>query len=109
VNQYLITAVEDGVGILQLNHPEKRNALGWELHHDRRGERRLRVDAGQIRHERLLPRPAPQDEHPAGPPDVRATTWTQPDGWTAESFGDTLTADVMQYPHPDRGGAGILG
>ncbi len=31
-HQYLITAVEDGVGILQLHHPEKRNALGWELH-----------------------------------------------------------------------------
>jgi enoyl-CoA hydratase/carnithine racemase len=30
--RYLITSVEDGVGILQLNHPEKRNALGWELH-----------------------------------------------------------------------------
>jgi len=29
---YLITSTEDGVGILQLNHPEKRNALGWELH-----------------------------------------------------------------------------
>jgi enoyl-CoA hydratase/carnithine racemase len=27
--QYLITAIEDGAGILQLNHPEKRNALGW--------------------------------------------------------------------------------
>ena len=24
--RYLITAIEDGVGILQLNHPEKRNA-----------------------------------------------------------------------------------
>lgn len=32
--QYLITSVEDGVGILQLNHPEKRNALGWELHRE---------------------------------------------------------------------------
>ena len=29
---YLITSVENGVGIVQLNHPEKRNALGWELH-----------------------------------------------------------------------------
>ena len=29
---YLTTSVEDGVGILQLDHPEKRNALGWELH-----------------------------------------------------------------------------
>lgn len=32
--QYLITSVENGVGILQLNHPEKRNALGWELHRE---------------------------------------------------------------------------
>ncbi|GAA4546545.1 enoyl-CoA hydratase/isomerase family protein [Pseudonocardia xishanensis] len=32
--KYLLTSVEDGVGILQLNHPEKRNALGWELHHE---------------------------------------------------------------------------
>jgi enoyl-CoA hydratase/carnithine racemase len=31
-HQYLITDVEDGVGIMQLHHPEKRNALGWELH-----------------------------------------------------------------------------
>jgi enoyl-CoA hydratase len=31
-HQYLITDVEDGVGILRLHHPEKRNALGWELH-----------------------------------------------------------------------------
>lgn len=32
--RYLLTSVEDGVGILTLNHPEKRNALGWELHRD---------------------------------------------------------------------------
>ena len=32
--QYLITSVEDGVGVIQLNHPEKRNALGWELHRE---------------------------------------------------------------------------
>ncbi|MDQ2813936.1 MAG: enoyl-CoA hydratase/isomerase family protein [Actinomycetota bacterium] len=32
--RYLITSVEDQVGIIQLNHPEKRNALGWELHHE---------------------------------------------------------------------------
>ncbi|MGQ4618654.1 enoyl-CoA hydratase-related protein [Nocardia sp. R7R-8] len=32
--QYLLTSVEDGVGIMQLNHPEKRNALGWELHRE---------------------------------------------------------------------------
>ena len=32
--KYLITSVEDGVGIMQLNHPEKRNALGWELHYE---------------------------------------------------------------------------
>jgi enoyl-CoA hydratase/carnithine racemase len=31
-HKYLITAVEDAVGIMQLHHPEKRNALGWELH-----------------------------------------------------------------------------
>jgi len=30
--KYLNVAVADGVGILQLDHPEKRNALGWELH-----------------------------------------------------------------------------
>jgi enoyl-CoA hydratase/carnithine racemase len=32
--EYLIASVENGVGILRLNHPEKRNALGWELHRD---------------------------------------------------------------------------
>jgi enoyl-CoA hydratase/carnithine racemase len=31
---YLRTTVENGVGILQLDHPEKRNALGWELHEE---------------------------------------------------------------------------
>lgn len=33
-SKYLLTSIEDGVGILQLNHPEKRNALGWELHEE---------------------------------------------------------------------------
>lgn len=32
--KFLIRTVEDGVGILQLNHPQKRNALGWELHEE---------------------------------------------------------------------------
>ncbi|QTI70854.1 enoyl-CoA hydratase/isomerase family protein [Gordonia polyisoprenivorans] len=32
--EYLLTSIEDGVGIMTLNHPEKRNALGWELHHE---------------------------------------------------------------------------
>jgi enoyl-CoA hydratase len=31
---HLETSVRDGVGILRLNHPEKRNALGWDLHRD---------------------------------------------------------------------------
>jgi NAD(P)-dependent dehydrogenase (short-subunit alcohol dehydrogenase family) len=34
-------------------------------------------------------------------------TWTQLDSWTDGAFGEALTADVMQYPHPDRWGAGI--
>ncbi len=34
MTRYLETSVENGVGILQLDHPEKRNALGWELHHE---------------------------------------------------------------------------
>lgn len=32
IRPYLLTSIEDGVGIIQLNHPEKKNALGWELH-----------------------------------------------------------------------------
>lgn len=32
--RYLRTSIESGVGIIQLDHPEKRNALGWELHHE---------------------------------------------------------------------------
>lgn len=32
--RYQLTSIEDGVGIVQLNHPEKRNALGWELHEE---------------------------------------------------------------------------
>jgi enoyl-CoA hydratase len=32
--KFLITSVADGVGVIQLNHPEKRNALGWELHQE---------------------------------------------------------------------------
>ncbi|GAA5129733.1 enoyl-CoA hydratase/isomerase family protein [Haloechinothrix salitolerans] len=31
---YLLTSITDGVGVIQLNHPEKRNALGWELHRE---------------------------------------------------------------------------
>jgi len=30
--EFLLTSIEDGVGIIQLNHPETKNALGWELH-----------------------------------------------------------------------------
>lgn len=32
--QYLRTSIEDSVGIIQLHHFEKRNALGWELHNE---------------------------------------------------------------------------
>lgn len=31
---YLRTSVDEGVGVLQLDHPEKRNALGWQLHRE---------------------------------------------------------------------------
>lgn len=31
---HLRTSIEDGVGIVQLDHPRKRNALGWELHEE---------------------------------------------------------------------------
>ncbi|KAF4453782.1 enoyl-CoA hydratase [Fusarium austroafricanum] len=30
--QFVILSVDEGVGTIQLNHPEKSNALGWELH-----------------------------------------------------------------------------
>lgn len=32
--KFLRVSVSAGVGILQFDHPEKRNALGWELHED---------------------------------------------------------------------------
>ncbi|EXJ71391.1 uncharacterized protein A1O5_05198 [Cladophialophora psammophila CBS 110553] len=32
--KFALRLVEDGVGILQLNDPKKRNALGWELHRE---------------------------------------------------------------------------
>jgi enoyl-CoA hydratase/carnithine racemase len=32
--EYLRTHVEDAVGVIRLDHPEKRNALGWELHNE---------------------------------------------------------------------------
>ena len=37
------------------------------------------------------------------------STWVQPDGWTAESFRDTLVPAVMEHPHPDRWGSGTIG
>jgi NAD(P)-dependent dehydrogenase (short-subunit alcohol dehydrogenase family) len=37
------------------------------------------------------------------------STWTRPEGWTPGAFGDVLTPDVMEHPHPDRWGTGILG
>jgi len=32
--EMLNATVEDGVGVLQLNDPQRRNALGWELHRE---------------------------------------------------------------------------
>lgn len=32
--RYVTPSIDDGVGILQLSHPEKRNALGWEMHRE---------------------------------------------------------------------------
>jgi enoyl-CoA hydratase len=32
IRTFLQTSIEDGVGIIQLDHPEKKNALGWEMH-----------------------------------------------------------------------------
>jgi enoyl-CoA hydratase/carnithine racemase len=34
MSSHLRTSVDSGIGILQLDHPEKRNALGWDLHRD---------------------------------------------------------------------------
>jgi hypothetical protein len=34
------------------------------------------------------------------------STWARPDGWTHDAFGDALTTDVMQYPHPTAGARG---
>ncbi|KAJ3543462.1 hypothetical protein NM208_g1110 [Fusarium decemcellulare] len=28
------TWIEEGVGVIQINYPEKRNTLGWQVHHD---------------------------------------------------------------------------
>jgi NAD(P)-dependent dehydrogenase (short-subunit alcohol dehydrogenase family) len=38
-----------------------------------------------------------------------ASTWSRPEGWAAESFQDVLVPEVMEHPHPDRWGSGILG
>ena len=37
------------------------------------------------------------------------STWTRAEGWTPGAFGNVLTDDVMEHPHPDRWGTGILG
>jgi 3-oxoacyl-[acyl-carrier protein] reductase len=37
------------------------------------------------------------------------STWLRPDGWLPRSFGDVLTPEVMENPHPDRWGSGIVG
>jgi NAD(P)-dependent dehydrogenase (short-subunit alcohol dehydrogenase family) len=37
------------------------------------------------------------------------STWTRPEGWRPGAFGDVLTPDVMEHPHPDRWGTGVLG
>jgi NAD(P)-dependent dehydrogenase (short-subunit alcohol dehydrogenase family) len=38
-----------------------------------------------------------------------ASTWVRPDGWAPGSFQDVLVPEVMEHPHPDRWGSGILG
>ena len=37
------------------------------------------------------------------------STWVRPDGWAPGSFTGVLVPEVMQHPHPDRWGSGILG
>ena len=37
------------------------------------------------------------------------STWARPQGWAPGSFRDVLVPEVMEYPHPDRWGSGVLG
>lgn len=37
-----------------------------------------------------------------------SATWDRPGGWKSSGFGEVLTAAVMERPHPDRWGAGVV-
>jgi NAD(P)-dependent dehydrogenase (short-subunit alcohol dehydrogenase family) len=37
------------------------------------------------------------------------SSWIRPDGWAAGTFTEVLSREVMEYPHPDRWGRGVLG